>query len=59
MDDLTWLKLRIKFDAAEKNVPNYVGENLNFSSMPKRIYNPITAMGLSAMFTFQMDNTKR
>ena len=28
-------------------------------SMPERIYNPITAMGFSAMFTFQLDNTKR
>ena len=27
--------------------------------MPERIYNPITAMGFSAMFTFQLDNTKR
>ena len=26
---------------------------------PKRIYNPITAMGFSAMFTFQLGNTKR
>ena len=26
--------------------------------MPERIYNPITAMGFSAMFTFQVDNTK-
>ena len=25
---------------------------------PKRIYHPITAMGFSAMFTFQLDNTK-
>jgi hypothetical protein len=25
--------------------------------MPERIYNPITAMGFSAMFTFQLDNT--
>jgi hypothetical protein len=24
----------------------------------ERIYNPITAMGFSAMFTFQLDNTK-
>ena len=29
------------------------------ASMPERIYNPITAMGFSAMFTFQLDNTKR
>ena len=28
-------------------------------TVPKRIYNPITAMGFSAMFTFQLDNTKR
>ena len=26
--------------------------------MPKRIYNPITALEFSAMFTFQLDNTK-
>ena len=25
---------------------------------PERIYNPITAMGFSAMFNFQLDNTK-
>ena len=28
-------------------------------TMPERIYNPITAMGFSATFTFQLDNTKR
>ena len=28
-------------------------------SLPKRIYNPITAMGFLAMFTFQLDNIKR
>ena len=27
--------------------------------MPERTYNPITAMGFSALFTFQLDNTKR
>ena len=27
--------------------------------MPERIYNPITAMAFLAMFTFQLDNTKR
>ena len=27
--------------------------------MPKRIYNPITAMGCSTMFTFHLDNIKR
>ena len=29
------------------------------ASLPDRIYNPITAMGFSAMFTFQLYNTKR
>ena len=28
-------------------------------TMPERIYNPITAMGFLAMFTFQLDSTKR
>ena len=28
-------------------------------TMPERIYNPITEMGFSAMFTFQLDSTKR
>ena len=28
-------------------------------TMPKRIYNPITAIGFSVMFSFQLDNTKR
>ena len=28
-------------------------------TMPERIYNPITAMGFLAMFTFHLDNTKR
>ena len=32
---------------------------LNSSSVPERIYNPITSMGFSAMFTLQLDNTKR
>ena len=29
----------------------------NDQSMPERIYNPIAAMGFSAMFIFQLDNT--
>ena len=29
------------------------------TTMPERIHNPITAMGFLAMFTFQLDNTKR
>ena len=28
-------------------------------SLPECIYNPITAMGFSALFTFQLDNTKK
>jgi hypothetical protein len=28
-------------------------------TLPERIYNPITAMGFSAMFIFQLNNTKR
>ena len=31
----------------------------NGHTYPERIYNLITAMGFSAMFTFQLDNTKR
>ena len=34
-------------------------DQLQSPPMPERIYNPITAMGFSAMFTFQLDNTKR
>jgi hypothetical protein len=34
-------------------------QSKKFKSSLKRIYNPITAMGFSAMFTFQLDNTKR
>ena len=39
-------------------------DNLWFSdyfstTMPEHIYNPIRAMGLLAMFTFHLDNTKR
>jgi hypothetical protein len=29
------------------------------ATLPKHIYNPITAMGFSAMFTFQLDSTRR
>jgi hypothetical protein len=28
-------------------------------TVPEGIYNPITAMGFSAMFSFQLNNTKR
>ena len=33
--------------------------NMSDDTLPERIYNPIAAMGFSAMFTFQLDNTKR
>ena len=33
-------------------------EYLKSKSMLERIYNPITAMGFLAMFTFELDNTK-
>ena len=32
---------------------------LRYYIVPECIYNPITAIGFSAMFTFQLDNTKR
>jgi len=32
---------------------------LDAQNMPKCIYNPIMGMGFSAMFTFQLENTKR
>ena len=34
-------------------------KNCNAWTLPQGIYNPITEMGFSAMFTFQLDNTKR
>ena len=34
-------------------------KNSQLDIVPERIYNPITAMGFLAMFTFQLDNTKR
>ena len=34
-------------------------ENIStYNTMPERIYNPITAMGFSAMFTFQLDKLR-
>ena len=38
---------------------NFVLANILNMTVPKRIYNPIMAMGFAAMFTFQLDNTKR
>ena len=34
-------------------------ESTVYVLLAKRIYNPITLMGFSAMLTFQWDNTKR
>ena len=35
-------------------------QKYSLTTLPERIYNPIAAMGFSAMFyTFQLDNTKR
>ena len=36
----------------------YLSESIE-ETLPERIYNPIMPMGFSAMFTFQLDNTKR
>ena len=36
----------------------FAGEEM-FVFVPKCIYNPIMAMGFSAMFTLQLDNTKK
>ena len=43
------------------NLKNIVLKSNRFKKgiIPERIYNPITAIGFSAMFTFQLDNTKR
>ena len=38
---------------------NVVGCLAYDATQPERIYNPITAIGFSAMFTFQLDNTER
>ena len=34
------------------------GKLSHILSVPEHIYNPITAMGFSAMFTFQLNNTR-
>ena len=39
------------------NTSSYVFRDV--TTGPEHIYNPITAMGFSAIFTFQLDNTKR
>ena len=53
------------FSIGEKQKRNYDDKMYLLSvqevelTLPERIYNPITAMGFSAMFTFQLDNTNR
>ena len=40
----------------------YMNSNTNSlfrKTVPARTYNPLTTMGFSAMFTFQLDNTKK
>ena len=41
------------------NLSSNLGGSDQIRVMLERIYNPIMAMGFSAMFTFQLDNTKR
>ena len=55
---------KVKTEWEEKKIWMYYtyGENIYTSvssTQPERIYNPITAMGFLAMFTFQLDITKR
>ena len=35
-----------------------VALHMCYTALPERNYNPITAMGFSAMFAFQLDNNK-
>ena len=44
--------------AFSPKISQIIGRFGQMGQMPERIYNPITAMGVSAMFTFQLDNTK-
>ena len=41
------------------NYEFFVFSSFHGQKMPERFYNPIRAMGFSAMFTFLLDNTKR
>ena len=48
------------FDSMQKLPLKKLKLQMNiYFTKPERIYNPITAMGFSAVFTFQLDNTKR
>ena len=51
--NLTRLFRSLPLTKIDRTLPTWHG------TWPKRIYNPITAMGFSGMFTFQLDNTKR
>ena len=49
--------LIFQYNKKDLNIKNFFQQENE--TMLERIYNPITAMGFSAMFTFQLDNTKR
>ena len=52
-------RMKIIFSGPEEWFKSWQGHLYMVGIMPERIYNPITAMGFSATFTFQLDNTKR
>ncbi len=59
-DDMIWRS------ADEEVLLAPLSDNSNFSIyynsklfVPERIYNPITAMGFSVIFSLQLDNTER
>ena len=56
-----WKKLTCLFEilTSKKAHRKKITTHVRFVIEPERIYNPIMAMGFSAMFTFQLDNTKR
>ena len=58
-DAMTSLIPGKNFRTALKARSNHIEKAGQMQNLSERIYNPITAMGFSAMFTFQLDNTKR
>jgi hypothetical protein len=59
---VSWLGLFCRFlqqDSSTLHCWTICCLNQRGKTLPERIYNPITAMGFSAMFTFKLDNTKR
>ena len=52
-------KVSIKRPVLLKDLVWIFSDSLFQTTRPKRIYNPITAMGFLAMFMFQLDSTKR